>query len=210
MTILSDCPNALVDNTQFFYILPEFYISTLSTTLFHYFSMKKSVLSVVLAISLSAVHTAQAQMGPLVNLIGAGLGLGARLALQPKLTPEQKAAKQAAAKAAADGEATEHAPTAAPAELVMHRTPADQLPKQAAAQITDLETQLEQCHAAMLASPAGTVCTAEQRAAIQAAAVSVARAKPGFNLTPYQQEMAYYLAEDARRQQATTPTAPAK
>ncbi|AMR26792.1 hypothetical protein A0257_06485 [Hymenobacter psoromatis] len=172
--------------------------------------MKKLALSVALAIGLSAVHPAQAQVGPLVNLLGAGLGLGTRLALQPKLTPEQKAAQQAAAdKEVADSKATERVGTAEPAELVMHRTLADKLPKQAAAQITDLETQLEQCHAAMLASPAGTVCTAGQRAAIQTAVISVARAKPGFNLSPYQQEMAYYLAEDARRQQATTPTAPA-
>lgn len=172
--------------------------------------MKKLVLSAVLAFSLSAVHTAQAQVGPLVNLIGAGLGLGTRLALQPKLTPEQKAAQQAAAaKEAADSKATERAGTAAPTELVMHRTPADKLPKQAAAQITDLEAQFDRCHAAMLASPAGTVCMAEQRAAIQAAAISVARAKPGFNLAPYQQEMAYYMAEDARRQQPATPAAPA-
>lgn len=172
--------------------------------------MKKLVLSAVLAISLSSIHTAQAQMGPLVNLIGAGLGLGARMALQPKLTPEQKAAQQAAtAKESADSKATERVGTVAPAELVMHRTPADKLPKQAAAQITDLEAQLDQCHAAMLASPAGTVCTAEQRAAIQAAAISVARAKPGFNLAPYQQEMAFYMAEDARRQQPATPAAPA-
>ncbi len=196
-------------SNQFFYILSEFCILSLFTALFHYFSMKKLVLSVAVAIGLSSAHPAQAQMGPLVNLIGAGLGLGARMALQPKLTPEQKAAQQAAAKEATDSKATEHVGTAAPTELVMHRTPADKLPKQAAAQITDLEAQLDHCHAAMLASPAGTVCTAEQRTAIQAAAISVARAKPSFNLAPYQQEMAYYMAEDARRQQAPTPTAPA-
>lgn len=194
-----------------FYILPAFCVFNLFTTILNHFSVKKLVLSAFLAIGLSAVHTAQAQVGPLVNLIGAGLGLGTRLALQPKLTPEQKAAQQAAAaKEAADGQVTEHVGTAAPTELVMHRTPADKLPKQAAAQITDLEAQLDRCHAAMLTSPAGTVCTTEQRAAIQAAAISVARAKPGFNLAPYQQEMAYYMAEDARRQQAATPAAPAK
>lgn len=172
--------------------------------------MKKLVLSTVLALGLGAVHTTQAQVGPLVNLIGAGLGLGTRLALQPKLTPEQKAAQQAATAANQATAERNAASPAVPAELVVHRTSADKMPKQAATQITDLETQLDRCHAAMLASPTAAVCSAEQRAAIQSAAVSVARAKPGFDLQPYQQEMAYYMAEDARRQQAPTPPAPAK
>ena len=84
----------------------------------------------------------------------------------------------------------------------MQRTAAAQLPKKGAEQITALEAQLESCHAAMLASPTGVVCPPEQRKAIQQAAVSVARAQANWDLQPYQQEMAFYLAEDARRQQA--------
>lgn len=180
--------------------------------------MKKLLFSAVFLVGLGSAQVAQAQAA-LVSLISTGIRLGVMAATQPKLTPEQKAAKKAADKAAADKavadqEAAEHSPVAlaapaAPTELVMHRTPADKLPKKAAAQITDLEAQLDRCHAAMLATPAGPVCTAEQRAAIQAAAISVARAKPGFDLHPYQQEMAYYMAEDARRQPAPTPAAPA-
>ncbi|MFD1466894.1 hypothetical protein ACFQ48_01560 [Hymenobacter caeli] len=93
----------------------------------------------------------------------------------------------------------------APKELVQQRTPADKLPKKGAAQITALEAQLDLCHAAMLANPTGIICTAEQRTAIQSAAVSVARAQSSWNLQPYQQELAFYQAEDVRRQQLAAP-----
>ncbi len=176
--------------------------------------MKKLVLSTALLLGLGGAQSAQAQAAFLIGrLVGIGVGTAINAARTPKLTPEQKAAQQqAAARALADQATAEHnaAAPAAPAELVMHRTPADKLPKQAAEQLTGLEAQLDACHAAMLASPTGAVCTPEQRAAIQSAAVSVARAKPGFDLHPYQQEMAYYLAEDARRQQAAPAPAPAK
>jgi hypothetical protein len=168
--------------------------------------MKKLVLSVVLAIGLGAAHTAQAQAAFIIGrLVSIGVGAAIGASRTPKLTPEQKAAQLSQTATAQEATARSAASPAGPTELVIHRTPADKLPKKAAAQITDLEAQLEQCHAAMLATPAGTVCTAEQRAAIQAAAVSVARAKPGFDLQPYQQEMAYYMAEDGRRQQAAAP-----
>lgn len=175
--------------------------------------MKKLVLPLGLLFSLGAAQEVRAQAGALVNLMGAGIGLGARAALKRKPTPEQlEAARAANAQAAADQQAAvlAAAPPAGLKDLVLHRTPADKLPKQAAEQITSLETQLERCHAAMLASPTGPVCSPEQRTAMQEAAVSVARAKPGWNLQPYQQEIAFYLAEDARRQQATAPATPAK
>ena len=174
--------------------------------------MKKLLLSVFLLGSLSGIHSAHAQAA-LVSLIATGLRLGTQAALTPKQTAEQKAAQQAAEdKVVADRAAAELAAAgpAVPKELLMQRTPADKLPNKAAAQITALENQLESCHAAMLATPTGPICTSEQRTAIQAAAMSVARAQPGWDLHPYQQEMAYYLAEDARRQQAALPAAPVK
>ena len=160
---------------------------------------------------MSTARPAHAQAA-LVNLVGLGVRLGVQAmsgkkaatpkevvsTATPQLTAEQAAANQAAIL------------SAAPAQLVVFRTPAAQLPKQAAEQITALEAQLDACHAAMLASPTGAVCAPEQRAAIQQAAISVARAKPGFDLHPYQQEMAYYMAEDTRRQQAAAPATPAK
>lgn len=174
--------------------------------------MKKLVLSICLVAGVGAVQTVRAQAA-LVNLVGLGLRLGTNAALKSKLTPEQRAAQQAATDKATASQATAEqnaAGSAAPAALVMQRTPTDKLPKQAAEQITALEAQLDRCHAALLATPAGVVCTTEQRAAIQQAAVSVARAKPGWDLHPYQQEMAFYMAEDARRQQAASPASLAK
>jgi len=170
--------------------------------------MKKLLLPIVVLASLGAARPAHAQAA-LVNLVGLGVRLGIQ-AMTNKKTPTQvvsAATPQATAEQAA---ATQKAILAAsPAQLVKYRTPADKLPKQAAEQITSLEAQLDACHAAMLASPTGAVCPPEQRTAIQQAAVRVARAKPGFDLQPYQQEMAYYLAEDARRQPAPAPATPA-
>jgi len=160
--------------------------------------MKKLVLSLSLTIGLGAVQAAQAQAVFLIGrLVGIGVGAAVNASRTPKSAPvvEQQPASEVAA---------------APQALVMQRTPADKLPKRASEQIMALEAQLEQCHAAMLASPTAVVCTAEQRTAIQQAALSVARAKSDWSLQPYQQEMAYYLAEDARRQPAPTPPAPAK
>ena len=169
--------------------------------------MKKLLLSTLLVGCLGAARPAQAQ---LANLIATGLRIGVGVAMQ---TPAQRAAQQAAAqKAVADAEAAQTvaerdaAGPAVPATLVLHRTPADKLPKKGAEQLTALEAQLDRCHAAMLADTKAAVCTPAQRAAIQQAAIGVARAQPGFDLHPYQQEMAFYLAEDARRQGAATPT----
>lgn len=72
-----------------------------------------------------------------------------------------------------------------------------------------MEAELERCHAALLASPTGVICTPEQRAALQTALGNLARAKSNRNLAVYQQEAAFYVAQDTRRQPAPTPTAPA-
>ncbi len=93
-------------------------------------------------------------------------------------------------------------------EFPMLRTPADKLPKKGAEQLVELEAQLERCHTAMLASPTGVIATAEQRAAIQTALVKLAETKSSRNIPDYQQEASFYLAEDARRQQAAVATAP--
>ncbi|WP_157886832.1 hypothetical protein [Hymenobacter sp. PAMC 26628] len=169
--------------------------------------MKRFLFAVVLLSGSGAVQTARAQAS-LINLVVTGTRLGVQALAKNKQPVPAKPIDQATAdkNAAANTAATI---AAQPKELVLHRTPADQLPKKGAEQITALEAQLEQCHAAMLANPSGVICTPEQRAAIQSAAVSVARAQSSWNLQPYQQEMAYYQAEDARRQQAAAPV-PAK
>lgn len=92
----------------------------------------------------------------------------------------------------------------------MQRTPADQLPRKGAEQVTALETQLDRFHTALVADSTSSLCTPEQRAAIQTAIVNLARAESRWDLQPYQKESTFYLAEDARRQQAAAGTAPSK
>lgn len=89
------------------------------------------------------------------------------------------------------------------------RTPAEQLPKKGAAEITAVETQLDRFRTALRADSTGALCTPEQRTAFQAAIVSLARAQSKWDLQPYQQEATFYLAEDARRQRTAAP-APTK
>ncbi|NML65061.1 hypothetical protein HHL22_07565 [Hymenobacter sp. RP-2-7] len=178
--------------------------------------MKKLLLTAVMALSLGAAEQAHAQLG---NLVGAGLVLGVGAIKRARMTPEQRAAEQQATQQKAAEKAAQQASvqqasaaaTVAPAvaltELRPQRTATDKLPKKGAEQITALEAQLEQCRLAMQASPTGVVCTPAQRTAIQQAAVSAARANPSWSLQPYQQEMAFYAAEDARRQQPAAPPA---
>jgi hypothetical protein len=159
-----------------------------------YLQMRKLLSFLFLLIGLGTVQNAQAQAA-LANLVGLGLRLGTNAALKNK--QDLKAAEQPSAEKLATADLTTI--SASPKELIMQRTPIDKLPKKAAEQITSLETQLSRCQAAMLADPKGAVCTPEQRTAIQNAAVSVARAQPSWDLKPYQQEMAFYMAKDARR-----------
>ena len=176
------------------------------------FHMKKLVLSAALLLGAGTTHALHAQAGALVNLIGLGARLGTQAALKHRAQPNAAEAGEAREKAAAStaSQPAAQLAAAAPTELVRYRTPADKVPRKAAEPLTSLEGQLDRCHAALLASPTGPICSPEQRAAIQEAAVGVARAKPGFDLRPYQQEMAFYLAEDARRQQATPNPEPVK
>ncbi|MGI4761573.1 MAG: hypothetical protein ACRYF0_12745 [Janthinobacterium lividum] len=92
----------------------------------------------------------------------------------------------------------------------MQRTAPDRLPKQRAEAIQLLEAELERCHAALLASPTAPLLTAEQRHALPQALITAGRAQPDYNIASYQQEAAFYFAEDTRRQQAATTPAPTK
>jgi hypothetical protein len=160
--------------------------------------MKRLLLPFFLLIGLGTVQTANAQ----ANLIR--LGINAAILAKRASNSNNGSATPNNGGAAATPEV---APTSTyqGQSFSMQRTPADKLPKKAVEQITALEAQLDRCHAAMLADPKGVVCTPEQRTAIQSAAVSVARAQSSWDLKPYQQEMAFYMAEDARRQQPATP-----
>ncbi len=144
--------------------------------------MKKLVLPFLgLAIGLSTATTARAQVGAAVGF--------ARM--MHKKSADKAEAERVTTAGSYQGK---HFP--------MQRTPADKLPKKGAEQILRLEAELERVHAVLLASDSSPLLTPEQRTALQTAIASVAQLQPKANISAYQQEAAFYLAEDARRQQA--------
>lgn len=92
-------------------------------------------------------------------------------------------------------------------EFAMKRTPADKLSGKAADNIRLLEAQLDQCHA-QLADGAAAVCPADRLALIKSTQAIVAETRPNWNQKYYKEELDFYLAEDARRQQAAPQPAP--
>jgi hypothetical protein len=86
----------------------------------------------------------------------------------------------------------------------MLRTPAEELSGKKGEQTHALETELDRCHSALVSTPNGLVCTPEQQAALQTAMRNAAKSKVD-NMAAYQQEAAFYLAENTRRQQAPAP-----
>ena len=154
--------------------------------------MKKVLRSLALLLGLGQLPAAHAQIGVMANLLGAGINAGRAVHRRANTPP------------------TPAMSTYEGRQFPMQRTPADQLPKKGAEPIAAMETELDRCHAAMLASPTGPICTPEQRTAIQTAIVNLARAGSSKSLPVYQQEANFYLAEDARRQQAAAPAEPAK
>jgi len=71
-----------------------------------------------------------------------------------------------------------------------------------------LEGQLDLCHAALFADTTGTVCPTDRRELIQATHGMVAQSRPGLNMKHYRTELAFYLAEDARRQKVAGSAVP--
>jgi hypothetical protein len=161
--------------------------------------MKKVLLSVLgLAIGLGAVSTAKAQ-------VGAAIGF-ARMMHKKSTDKDDKADKPSKADSKVSKNVSPE--TYQGKSFSMQRTPADQLPKVGAEQVTALETELDRSHSALAATSTGALFTPEQRQALQTALVGLAKSPANGNLAAYQQEAAFYLAEDARRQQAAP--APAK
>ncbi|WP_426060446.1 hypothetical protein [Hymenobacter sp. B1770] len=93
-------------------------------------------------------------------------------------------------------------------DFSVKRTPGAENTGPAADYIVMLEAQLEKCYTALIADSVGAVCPASQKAAIKASQAYIANAQPSWNLKPYRAELAFYEAEDARRQRAAG--APAK
>ena len=91
----------------------------------------------------------------------------------------------------------------------MKRTTTDPAhPPVAADPTAQLEGQLNLCHAALFADTTGAVCPADRQALIQATHGIVAQSRPGFNMKHYRTELAFYLAEDARRQKVAGSAVP--
>jgi hypothetical protein len=152
--------------------------------------MKKTIL--LLFLGLGTAYTVQAQ-ATLVNAVGAGISFGRMI--HKKSVDKDKTAKT---------EGTVSTGSYQGKSFPMQRTPADQLPKKGAEQVTALETELDRCHTALLANANGAVCTPEQVAALQTAMRNLAKVNTD-NMPAYQQEATFYLAENTRRQQAATP-----
>ncbi|MFD1469605.1 hypothetical protein ACFQ48_15365 [Hymenobacter caeli] len=88
------------------------------------------------------------------------------------------------------------------------RTPVAQLPPEGQAEILRLETLLQQAYAAFTASPTTAVFPYWRADAVEQAAHQAAAVVPTWDQAAYQQETAFYTAEEARRQQARRPAAP--
>ena len=86
----------------------------------------------------------------------------------------------------------------------MLRTPTEELTGEKGEQTKALETELDRCHSALVATTNGLICTPEQLATLQTAMRNLAKAKSN-NIAIYQQEAAFYLAENTRRQQTPAP-----
>jgi hypothetical protein len=86
----------------------------------------------------------------------------------------------------------------------MLRTPVEELSGKKGEQTRALETELDRCHSALVSTTNGLICTPEQQAALQTAMRNAAKSKVD-NMATYQQEAAFYLAENMRRQQAPAP-----
>ena len=142
-----------------------------------------------LSVCLGAAPAAQAQAN-LVHGIGAAINLG-RMAARGGATRQP-------------GDKTVTTDTYRDVEFPMKRTPANKLSGEAGDQIGLLEGQLEQCHQA-LANAKAVICPEARLATIRAAQALVVRQCPGWNQKYYQQELDFYLAEDARRHAADAP-----
>lgn len=90
------------------------------------------------------------------------------------------------------------------------RTVPEMLTGPATNQIIFLEAQLDLCKAALLTDTTDTVCPASRRNMIAAMQTEIAGAQPSWPQKYYRQELAFYTAEDSRRQLVASRAAAAK
>jgi hypothetical protein len=174
-------------------ILQRAYMASLGAISAPYFavyfiqSMKKPLL--LLSILLSTAFTAQAQVA-LASALMSAFRLG-------QMATQRDAADKTVLKSTYHGR-----------KFPMQRTPADQLSGPVVDQIALLETQLENCHTALLADSLGPICSAERQNTIKITQAILSDSRPTWNQKYYSQEVAFYLAEDGRRRRLRAKLAP--
>ena len=90
------------------------------------------------------------------------------------------------------------------------RTVPEMLTGPATQQILFLESQLDLCKAALFTDSTGVVCPAGRQNTVHTMLAEIGEAQPSWPQKYYRQELAFYVAEDARRQRVAARAAPAK
>ena len=86
------------------------------------------------------------------------------------------------------------------------RTVPEMLNGAATQQILFLEAQLDLCKAALFADSTGAVCPAARQNIMRAMQSEISQLQGSWPQKYYRQEMAFYMAEDSRRQQVARAT----
>ncbi len=159
--------------------------------LFPLFMNKNLRLQLLLLTLLGTASAAQAQAN-LVHGIVAGINLG----------------RMAARGSAADKsvEAVEYRNRSFPTK----RTVPEMLTGAASSQILFLEAQLDLCKAALFADSTGVVCPASRQNTLRTMQAQIGQVQSSWPQKYYRQEMAFYMAEDVRRQLVAARANPAK
>jgi hypothetical protein len=149
--------------------------------------MKRLLLLVLL---LGAVGKVQAQAA-LVNFIANGVVLGVR------------AASNSTGRTSAKPSPGQYRGL----EYPRLRTPAKQLGWAGGDQIAYQEKLLQQCQDTMLSDTTAALGNDDVWAAIKSSQDNIGRNQPKWNVTAYREELAFYMAEDARRRRQNQPAA---
>jgi hypothetical protein len=150
--------------------------------------MKRCVLLLLL---LGAVGSAQAQAPPI-------------FAVSNGLTPGQKAASSKAAKPKAPAAGLTMAQYRGQ-EYPRQRTPDRQLSRPNLAQVAYQEKLLQKCQNIMLSDTVSALGHDNLWATIKASQEVIMRDHPTWSVQAYQGELAFYMAEDARRRALAQP-----
>ena len=156
--------------------------------------MKRGLLLLLL---IGAAGSAQAQ---LANLISSGVRVGVSTArARNYVEPADPRAPTPDINVTA---ATYHGQT-----YPQKRTPPARLKGPGGEQIANHEALLQKCQDALAADSTGAIGDAASWARLKNSLEAIARDRPTWNVQPYRDEAAFYLAEDARRQRVGQPAA---